>query len=194
MALNQIIKVQVLDALWALDERHGGFKTLDAANTIIEHLADRLPSLQVEESGDLFRIYEPLSEQYFWPEKPNFSTLTEAADKMVADIIAATGKQPTDLPTFEFTITRDVTESARVRVKAVTIEQAQRIALKPEFYMDFDKAPFAFDDGNVPPVPYLPDVSDYVIARGDGWDAIDSVTGNDAPVLGMEDSNEDPSP
>lgn len=157
---------QMIDALWALDERHGGFRTREAAETVLAHLADRLPSLEMEESGDLFRIYDPLSEQYFWPEKPDLTTLTETADKLVADIIACTGRQPTDLATFEFTITRDVTESAVVRVTAANIEQAQRIALRPNFYEDPSKASFSVDEGNVH-VPYLPAGDTFVVIGRD---------------------------
>lgn len=191
MTKPQITRPQLLEALWALDEKHGGFKTREAADTVLAHFAERLPSLELEESGDLFRIYDPLSEQYFWPETPNLTTLEETADKLVADIIAATGKQPTDLPTFEFSITRAVTESARVRVTAASIEQAQRIALKPEFFADPEKARFKVDEGQETRVPFLTYGDEHVIARGDGWDAIDSVTGKDVPVLGMD---EDPSP
>lgn len=235
MSKLQMTKTELADALWDLDETHGGFRTKVSAVYVLGHLSERLPSLELEESGDLYRIYDPLTEQYLWPEKTSVAAFNEAVDKLASDIIVATGKQPTDLPIFQFTISREVTESATVRVRAATIEQAQRMALRPEFYTNYDNAPFAFDDGNVPPVPYLPaggeyDIIETIIApldfsqnqalergedwdvvervtssedlansgrplsRSDGSDAINNVTGKDAPVLEMDAPGQEPSP
>lgn len=66
------------------------------------------------------------------------------------------------MPEFEFTITANVTTSARVRVEAETIEQAQEIALQSNFYNDPEKAKFEVDEGNPLDNVYLPDKDDYV--------------------------------
>jgi hypothetical protein len=175
---------ELSNALRSLDAKHGGFRTKASADYVLDLLSARLPSLEREDSGDLFRIYEPLTEQYLWPVANSEQTFTETVDKLVADIIISTGKQPTDLPTFQFTISREATESAIVRVRAATIEQAQRLALRPEFYTNPDKAPFALDDGNIPPAPYLPADDDYEIVEGE----------NSAKPAAATSDAEDPSP
>lgn len=67
------------------------------------------------------------------------------------------------MPEFEFTITANITASARVRVEADTIEEAQEIALRSDFYNDPEKAKFEADDGNELDDVYLPDRGDYEI-------------------------------
>jgi len=67
------------------------------------------------------------------------------------------------MPEFEFTITANVTTSARVRVEADTIEAAQEIALHSDFYNDPEKAKFELDEGNTMDDVYLPDKDDYEI-------------------------------
>ncbi|MGH7815203.1 MAG: hypothetical protein ACREQI_14515 [Candidatus Binataceae bacterium] len=59
---------------------------------------------------------------------------------------------------FEFTVTRDVTESCRVRVKARSIEEAHEMALadpRPMRGCGWER-----DDGNADK-PYIPDPDDY---------------------------------
>lgn len=66
------------------------------------------------------------------------------------------------MPEFEFDITKDVTMTARVRIKADTIEEAQAIAQQPSFFNDPDiQAKFELDEGNVGRDVYLPDESDW---------------------------------
>jgi hypothetical protein len=67
------------------------------------------------------------------------------------------------MPEFEFTITANITTSAKVRVEADTIEQAQEIALHSNFYNDPEKAKFEVDEGNTLDDVYLPDREDYEI-------------------------------
>lgn len=67
------------------------------------------------------------------------------------------------MPTFEFTITRNITQSATVRVSACTIEEARATALSSDFHEDPTKAKFLNDDENVPEQPYLPDPEDFRI-------------------------------
>lgn len=66
------------------------------------------------------------------------------------------------MPEFEFTITANITTSARVRVEADTIEEAQDIALHSDFYNDPGKAKFEVDEGNQLTDVYLPDKDDYI--------------------------------
>ena len=61
------------------------------------------------------------------------------------------------MPTFEFQITRDVTETATVRVAADTIEEAQAKSLTAAVY---STAGFVLDDSSGDD-PYLPDSDDY---------------------------------
>lgn len=70
------------------------------------------------------------------------------------------------MPEFEFTITTNITASARVRVEADTIEKAQEIALQSDFYNDPEKAKFEPDEGNAIDEVYLPDCSDYEVVSG----------------------------
>lgn len=65
------------------------------------------------------------------------------------------------MPEFQFTITANITTSARVRVEAATIEEAQQIALHSDFYQDPTKAKFVVDEENILSDVYLPDAEDY---------------------------------
>jgi hypothetical protein len=67
------------------------------------------------------------------------------------------------MPEFEFTITANITTSARVRVEADTIEEAQEKALHSDFYRDTEKAKFVVDEENVLSDVYLPDADDYEV-------------------------------
>ena len=72
------------------------------------------------------------------------------------------------LPLFRFTITREATESAKVEVRAETIEEAYEVALSREFWSNPKNAKFTLDEGNYPPMPYLPDEDDFeMIMPGD---------------------------
>jgi hypothetical protein len=76
-------------------------------------------------------------------------------------------RKETVMPEFEFTVTANITTSARVRVEADTIEEAQEIALHSDFYNDAEKAKFEADEGNTLNDVYLPDKDDYeVISSG----------------------------
>lgn len=66
------------------------------------------------------------------------------------------------MPDFEFDITKDVTMTARVRVTADSIEEAQAIAQKPSFFNDPEiQAKFELDEGNIPHEVYLPDADNW---------------------------------
>lgn len=65
------------------------------------------------------------------------------------------------MPKFQFTISREVTESALVTVTAPTLQAAQAIALAPEFVENPSNATFIVDDGNDPNEHYLPDPDDF---------------------------------
>ena len=59
------------------------------------------------------------------------------------------------MPKFEFTLTRDTTESVRVTVEADSIEEAQEEALANPPATGWEQ------DDNTPQDPYLPDPEDW---------------------------------
>ena len=61
------------------------------------------------------------------------------------------------MPTYEFHMTRDTTETCQVRIKAETIEEAHRRALEA----DGSNWQWEPDDENFKDAPYIPDDSDY---------------------------------
>jgi hypothetical protein len=74
------------------------------------------------------------------------------------------------MPRFEFTITAQATQSARVSIEAETIEEAQALALTPSFYQNPDNARFEIDEGNPVDDVYLPDENDYEEAASEDDD------------------------
>lgn len=67
---------------------------------------------------------------------------------------------------FRFVITTEATMSARVEVEAATIEEAQRTALSPEFYLDPQKVRWEPDEENDVREVYLPDENDFEEIQG----------------------------